>query len=167
MTFNATQNPFLNDFQGGQMTDLPVYPGGTTPTLDLTALLEIVSPGTAANGVNYAITLQQLSSLILSTSYQPTFVTSGATYNSVGTDTRILVNKTIGSATSVILLPSTSYSLPVLVKDLKGDAGTNPITVTFSSGQTMDTLTSVPINNPFGYFWFNPLASGGWYDAAY
>lgn len=167
MSFNATQNPFLNDFQGGQMTDLPVYPGGSVPTLDLTALFEVVSPGTAANGVNYAISLQQLSLLILSTSYQPTFVIAGAVYPSVGTDTRILVNKTIGSATSVILLPSASYSLPVLVKDLKGDSGTNPITVTFSSGQTMDTLTSVPINNSFGYFWFNPLASGGWYDAAY
>ncbi len=163
--FNATQNPLLNDFQGGQMTDLPGYPGG----IDLTALFELVSPGTAAAGVNYAITLAALSVLIQAIQITPTFVTSGATYNSVATDTRILVNKTIGSATSVVLLSSTSYSQPVLVKDLKGDAATNPITVTFSGGQTLDGLApaQVVINNPYGYFWFNPLASGGWYDAAY
>lgn len=161
MAFNPAQNPLLNDFQGGQMTDLPSYPGG----VDLTALLEIVSPGTAAAGVNYAITLQQLAGLIAFGS--PTFVLSGATYNSVTTDTRILVNKTIGSATSVVLLSSLAYSQPVLVKDLKRDSDTNPITVTFSGGQTMDGLSQVVIDNPGGYFWFNPLASGGWYDAAF
>ncbi len=161
--FNAVQNPLLNDFQGGQMTDLPAYSGA----VDLTALMEIVSPGTAANGVNYAITIAQLAVLIPAIQFTPTFVTSGATYNSVATDTRILVNKTVGSATSVVLLGSASYSQPVLVKDLKGDSDTNPITVTFAGGQTMDGLTSVVINNPYGYFWFNPLTAGGWYDAAY
>lgn len=147
------------------MTDLPAYPGG----FDVTALLEIVSPGSAASGVNYAISFAQLAAIIgpLFIYPTPTIITSGASYNSVGTDTRILVNKTIGSATSVVLLPSASYLQPVLVKDLKGDADVNPITVTFSSGQKMDNLTSVPINNPYGYFWFNPLASGGWYDAAF
>lgn len=161
MPFNPAQNPLLNDFQGGQMTDLPAYPGG----LDLTALLEIVSPGIAANGVNYAITLQALSALLVFG--EPTFVLAGASYNSVATDTRILVNKTIGSATSIVLLSSLVYSQPVLVKDLKLDSDANPITVTFSGGQTMDGLTQVVIQNPGGYFWFNPLASGGWYDAAF
>ncbi len=164
--FNAAQNPLLNDFQGGQMTDLPAYPG----TLDLTALFEIVSPGTAAAGVNYGITSVQLAALLFGVQFSsPTIITSGATYNSVATDTRILVNKTVGSATSVVLLTSQSYSQPVLVKDLKGDAGSNPITVTFSGGQTLDGLApaQVVINNPYGYFWFNPLAAGGWYDAAF
>jgi hypothetical protein len=155
--------PALDTFTGGQMTDLPNYGGA----VDLTALFEIVSPGNPQTGVNYSVTLQQLALLILGVNFNPTIITSGATYNSVATDTRILVNKTVGSATSVVLLPSTRYSQPVLVKDLKGDAATNPITVTFSSGQTMDGLSSVVINNPYGYFWFNPLAAGGWYDAAY
>lgn len=162
MAFNPAQNPLLNDFQGGQMTDLPAYAGG----VDLTALVEIVSPGNAANGVNYSITLAQLFA-IFSSYPTPTFIIDGSVYHSSGSDTRILVKKTIGSATSVLLASSTAYLLPVLVKDLKGDADANPIAVTFSGGQLLDGLATITINNPFGYFWFNPLASGGWYDAAF
>jgi hypothetical protein len=159
----AVQNPLLDIFTGGQMTDLPSYPGG----IDLTALFEIVSPGSAAAGVNYNITSAALAALLNGAQFaSPTFVLSGATYNSAGTDTRILVNKTVGSATSVVLLSSASYSQPVLVKDLKGDAGTNNITITFSGGQLFDGLSSIVINNPYGYIWLNPLAAGGWYDAA-
>jgi hypothetical protein len=153
----------LGIFQGGQMTDLPPFPF----TVDLTALIEIVSPGNEIAGVNYAATALQLGQLIGGVIYsQPTFVLAGSVYNSIITDTRILVNKTIGSATSIVLAPSAGYQLPVLVKDLKLDAATNPITVTFSGGQTLDGLSQIVINNTGGYFWFNPLASGGWYDAA-
>lgn len=131
-------------------------------------LMYIVSPGNNAQGQSYAIATSTLALYFSGSAFgTPTIVTSGATYNSIATDTRILINKTIGSATSVVLLASASYSAPVLVKDLKGDAGTNPITVTFSSGQLIDGLSNVVINNPFGYFWFNPLAAGGWYDASY
>lgn len=151
----------LQTYNGGQMTDLPEW----TAPLDLTALIEIVAPGNVALGINYSLTLARLAAGLVGST--PTFVTSGSTYNSVATDTRILVNKTSGSATSVVLRPSAEYFFPVLVKDLKGDADVNPITVTFSSGQTIDTLPTVVINNPFGYFWFNPLASGNWYDAAF
>ncbi len=157
MAFNATQNPLLNDFQGGQMTDLPLYPG----TLDLTALMEIVSPGNAANGVNYGINLAQLA-LIIGGGSVPTIITSGASYQSVITDTRILVNKTIGSATAITLLGAASYFQPVLVKDLKGDAGANPITVNFIG--TYDGIASpLTINTNYGWIWMNPLASGNWY----
>lgn len=158
----AVSNPLLDVFAGGQMTDLPAFPGFFTGT----ELMEIVSPGNV-NGINYAVTMQVLANYLIGLQATPTFVTSGAVYNSVAADARILVNKTIGSATSVVLAQSQVYLGPVLVKGLKGDEATNPITVTFSSGQLMDTLTQVVINNPFGYFWFNPLASGGWYDAAY
>jgi hypothetical protein len=65
--------PALDTFAGGQMTDLPVYAGG----LDLTALLEIVSPGLAATGVNYSITLKLLAALINQAIVsQPTIVTA-------------------------------------------------------------------------------------------
>jgi hypothetical protein len=152
----------LQGFAGGQMTDLPEFTGA----FDGTELFEIVAPGNEADGINYSVASARLAAFIIQTISLPTFVLSGSVYNSVATDTRILVNKTVGSATSVVLLGGASYLQPVLVKDLKGDAAAHPITVTFASG-TMDGLTSVVISNPFGYFWFNPLASGNFYDAAF
>jgi len=160
MAFNPAQNPFLNDFQGGQMTDLPAYPG----TVDWTALVEVVSPGNAANGVNYGATFAQLA-LIIGSGGAPTFVLSGSTYNSVQTDTRILVNKTVGSPTTVALLGGATYFQPVLVKDLKGDAGTNNITVTFPG--TYDGIASpLTISSNYGWIWFNPLPTGNFYATA-
>lgn len=159
MAFNPAQNPLLNDFQGGQMTDLPAYPG----TADFTALMEVVSPGNASLGVNYAITLAQLS-LIIGSGGNPTIITSGSTYASVATDTKILVNKTIGGAITINLLAATSYFQPVLIKDVKGDADVNNITVAFSG--TYDGIASpLTITNQYGYIWFYPLASGNWYAA--
>jgi hypothetical protein len=153
----VTQNPLLDIFTGGQMTDLPAYPG----TLDLTALMEIVSPGSAAAGVNYAISLAQLA-LIVGGGSALTIITSGATYPSVQTDTRILVNKTVGSPTAITLLAAGSYFQPVLVKDLKGDAGTNNITVNFPG--TFDGIASpLTINTNYGFIWFNPLPTGNFY----
>lgn len=156
----AVSNPLLDVFAGGQMTDLPAFPGTFTGN----ELMEIVSPGTV-QGINYAVRMQVLANYLISLQASPTFVISGATYNSVATDTAILVNKTIGSNTSVVLLISQSYSLPILVKDLKGDAATHPITVTFTSGQLMDGLASVVINNPYGWVRFSPLMAGGFYQS--
>lgn len=155
----AVQNPLLNVFEGGQMTDLPGYPG----TFDLTGLMEIVSPGNATLGVNYGISLAQLA-LIIGSGGLPTIITSGATYNSVQTDTKILVNKTIGSATAITLLGAVNYFQPVLVKDLKLDADVNPITINFTG--TYDGIASpLTISNQGGFIWFYPLASGNWYAA--
>lgn len=135
---------------------------------DGTAVMYIVSPGSADLGISYQISLTTLASYFnAQAAGAPTFVTSGSVYNSVSSDYRILVNKTVGSATSIILLPSADYNHPILVKDLKGDADVNPITVTFSNGQLIDGLSQIVIENPYGYFWFNPLDAGGWYDAAF
>lgn len=156
----AVQNPLLNVFEGGQMTDLPPF----ATSLDFTSLMEIVSPGNAALGVNYSITLAQLA-LIIGGGTGPTIITSGATYNSIQTDTRILVNKTIGSATAITLLSAASYFQPILIKDLKGDAATNPITINFAG--TYDGIASpLTINTAYGWIWFNPLASGNFYATA-
>ncbi len=90
---------------------------------------------------------------------------AGASYVSVQSDTRILVNKTIGSATSVTLLAGSAYLQPVLVKDLKGDATTNNITVNFPG--TYDGIASpLKIVNAYGWIWFNPLPGGNFYATA-
>ncbi len=156
----VTQNPLLDIFTGGQMTDLPAFTVANPP--DLTALFEIVTPGNAANGVNYSITLGQLALII--GGGPPTFVTSGSVYNSVATDVRILVNKTVGGPLTINLLAASSYFQPILIKDLKGDAGSNNITINFSG--TFDGIASpLTLNTNYQWIWMNPLASGNWYDA--
>ncbi len=142
------------------MTDLPAFTVANPP--DLTALFEIVTPGNAANGVNYSITLGQLALII--GGGPPTFVTSGSVYNSVATDVRILVNKTVGGPLTINLLAASSYFQPILIKDLKGDAGSNNITINFSG--TFDGIASpLTLNTNYQWIWMNPLASGNWYDA--
>jgi hypothetical protein len=150
--------PALDTFAGGQMTDLQPYTGG----LDLTALFEIVSPGLAATGVNYSITLKLLAALINQAIFsQPTIITA-TTYNSVASDTRILVDYPSAEPGTINLLASTSYMQPVLVKDYKGTASlNNPITVNMSGSDTYDGLSSVQITNPYGFFWFIPKPNGG------
>lgn len=147
-------------FNGGQMTDLPALPSLTKAVL-LASLMEIVAPGTEADGVNYQVTLARLA-LVIGSGGDPTIILAGASYNSVVTDTRILVNKTIGSATTINLLGGASYFQPVLIKDLKGDADVNPITIAFPG--TYDGVASpLTINTQFGWIWFNPLAAGNFY----
>jgi len=158
--FNAAQNPLLNDFQGGQMTDLPAYPG----TFDLTALLEIVSPGNAANGVNYAITPPQLAALIFG-SQSPTIITAGTSYVSVATDSRILSKLTVAAPFTLTMLASSSYTQPILIKDIAGNwSGTNTFTINFSAGQKMDGQSSLVFSSPYSWITLNPLASGGFYE---
>lgn len=148
----------------GRITSLTTLTGALTGS----ELMYIVSPGNVASGVSYNITTDTLATFFsIFIANTPTIITSGSSYPSVATDTRILVDKTSGSATSIVMLASNQYSLPVLIKDLKGDSATNPITITFSGGQLFDGLSDIVINNPYGYVWLNPLASGGWYDASF
>jgi hypothetical protein len=161
----ATQNQaLLGIFQGGQMTDLPTYPGG----VDLSALFEIVSPGTAAAGINYGINAAALAILINGAYFaSPTIITSGASYPSVGTDTRILVDLSVAGNLAITLLSSSSYAQPVLVKDIAGNLAPGAATtVSFSSGQTADGQSSVVLQNAYAGIWFNPLVSGGFYLTA-
>ncbi len=162
MTFNPAQNPLLNDFQGGQMTDLPAYPG----TLDLTALFEIVSPGTAAAGVNYNITTLQLAALLFGGQFSsPKIITTGTTYASVATDTRILSNLTVAAPFTLTMLSSASYTQPILIKDIAGNWGaTNTFTINFSGGQHVDGLSSLVFSSPYQWTTLNPLAAGGFYQ---
>ena len=51
---------------------------------------------------------------------------------------------------------------PVQIKDGKGDAATNNITVAFSGGETADGLTSVPIRTAYGSVQLAPNPAGGW-----
>lgn len=133
--------------------------------------MEIVSPGNAALGVTYQVTTAILAAFMSSFPFLNTeFITAGATlvtpYNVLTTDTRILFNKIIGSPSySVLPLASTmTYGGGVLFKDLKGDASTNNITISFTSGELCDGLSQIIINNDYGWVTVNPVPGGGsWY----
>lgn len=149
-------------FQGGQMTDLPVYDAEYDPT----ALLELVSPGNVEEGVNYSITLALLSQFIIVGLTLTTIVTEGATvsdpYEVSEEEQRILLNKTVASASYVDIGGGADRITPVMVRDLKGDANTNNISVSFTG--TCDGLSSpIVIDAPYGGWVFNPLESGNWY----
>lgn len=144
------------------MTDLPEYTGA----FDGTALLELVAPGTAADGVNYSITLEVLASFIIAAIATPTIITSGATvgdpYEALETDYRILLNKTVASASYVDIGGGADRVSPIMVRDIKGDAATNNISVSFTG--TCDGLASpIVIDAPYGGYSFNPLSDGNWY----
>lgn len=147
----------------GRITSLTAFSG----TFQGTELVLLVSPGNAQAGVNYKITTQLLATLLnnLVAGGEPTFVNNGvAVYDSLATDTRILVDKTVPSATSIVLAPSQGYEGPVLVKDIAGTSTDGAsVAVTFSSGQTADGLASVSIRTAYGAWLFNPLSAGGWY----
>jgi hypothetical protein len=61
-------------------------------------------------------------------------MTSGSSYDVTDNDKTIVVNKATGSGTFVALPPSPVTGRTIIVKDGKGDAATNPITVLPTSG---------------------------------
>lgn len=76
--------------------------------------------------------------------------TSGASTNLVwSVDWLLIVNKGTGSATAVNLPASPTAGWRFEVKDGKGDANTNPITVAPASG-TIDGQSNYVINSPRG-----------------
>lgn len=168
------------------ITDLPsgTTPSGTEPIetiqggnsvfLTLSTIFAALAPGQIPTGGTTGQLLGKKSGTNYDTQWEsadtvngflsaPKFVTSGASYSVLAADVRVLVNKTVGSVTSIVLPDSTTKTGPVLVKDLKGDAATNNITVTFTGGQTCDGLSSVVVGINYGSYWFTPLSTGGWY----
>jgi len=158
----TTPNPLGQIFNGGQMTDLPEYSGAYDPT----AIIEVVSPGDVQDGVNYQMTLAMLAGFVTAPQ-APTIITTGATigdpYDVLTTDTRVLINKDVPGPTYVLLSTAVSRSFnPVMIRDLKGDANVNNISISFTG--TADGLSSpLLITNPYGGIVFNPLDDGNWY----
>jgi len=132
-------------------------------------VMEIVSPGNANLGNNYQVTTATLAAFFAAFPFlDTTLVTAGSTYNMLTTDTLILVDKTIGSPTSIVapLAGSMAYPFPVIIKDGKGDAFTNNITITFTGGQLCDSLSSLQIINDYGWVTISPFPVTGtsWYQ---
>jgi hypothetical protein len=152
----------------GQITSLTTLAGPLTGG----EVMEIVSPGNAAQGNSYQITLNVLATFFSVTSATTEVITAGATFSSpyliLTTDGKILFNKTVGapSYTQAPLAASMLITSAILIKDLKGDAATNNITVVFTSGELCDGLSQVVISNNYGWVRVNPTPGGGsWFQS--
>lgn len=149
----------------GRITTLNFLTGGLTGG----EVMYIVSPGNTQLGISYGITTGTLGAFfgafpVLNTE----LVTAGSTYDVKTTDTRILVKKTIGSATTILFPAALAMQYPygVLVKDAKGDADANPITIDFSGGELCDGQGSgvIQIANPYGWVTITPIPQqSAWY----
>ena len=120
---------------------------------------EIVSPGTE-EGDTYQTSLLILGKYFSAfPSINTLIVTSGPVFNFGYGNERVLINKIIESPTSVVMPPSLgfSYNQPLLIKDLKGDAFTNNIIITFSGIELCDGQSQIVIDNDYGWTWLNPI----------
>jgi hypothetical protein len=134
--------------------------------LDPTAVLDIVSPGNATEGNSFQVSLATLATFFGSF-INPTILKTGTSYASVGTDTRILLELSAASAFTITLLASSSYTQPILVKDVFGTVSeSDELTILFSNGQTADGQTSVVLRDAYAGIWLNPLTAGNWYLTA-
>lgn len=82
-----------------------------------------------------------------------TIVTTGSTYKIVNEEV-VVVNKTSGSATA-ISLPAVASNLSrgrvIWIKDGKGDAGTNNITISDPASNNIDGASSLVISSNYGH----------------
>ena len=76
-------------------------------------------------------------------------VTASGAITHLATDSVIIVNKTTGAATAITLIASPALGRIIRIKDGKGDANTNNITITPAAGNIDGSATKV-INTAFG-----------------
>lgn len=152
----------------GRLTSLQVLNIALTGS----EVMEIVAPGTAEEGNNFQVTLDVLGTFFATFGTTSTvIITSGATlvspYSILTTTARILLNKTAGSPSYLVApLAAGVISPSVLIKDFKGDAFTNNITVTFTGGELCDGQSQVVIDSAYGWATINPTPGGGsWYQS--
>jgi hypothetical protein len=74
-------------------------------------------------------------------------------YTMLATDQIVVINKTTGAATAVTLPATPSIGRCCVVKDGKGDAATNNITVAAASG-TIDGLSTLTMDQPYESYTF-------------
>lgn len=78
-----------------------------------------------------------------------TVKTSSGNYDVTSSDTVVVVNKSVAAATQVNLPASPATGRLLIVKDGKGDANSNNITVS-GNGKNIDGAASVTINTNYG-----------------
>lgn len=83
--------------------------------------------------------------------FVPDIITVGATVTLDANSRKIVINKTVGSATAVAMPTSPKLGQTVLIKDGKGDAKINNITID-PSPTTIDGFSSIVMTNNYQAF---------------
>jgi len=154
-------------FNGGQMTDLPVFTG----TLNGTEILEIVAAGTGQSvvteGVNYQMASAQLAALLIALSQTSVIITDGQhiipgdPYIPTPLIGRVYINKSVAQPTYVQFNRASTYSVEPLIQDIAGtlDGVTGIVTCTFIAGETANGIATIPISTPYGGYFFRPIGT--------
>lgn len=131
---------------------------------------EIVSPGNESQGNSYQVTTEVLAAFYASYgALNGVILTSGASllvpYAVTADATRVLFNKSVGAASYAVLgLAADQAPYGILFKDLKGDAASHNITISFTSGELCEGSSTVVISTNYGFKTINAIPSGGgWY----
>lgn len=100
--------------------------------------------------------------------FQPLrLVTASGAVTVSNTEAGVGINKSVGAATAVTIpSPATrnaNGALPIQIKDIKGDAETNNITISASGGALIDGAATWVIAQAYGYTVLVPLADGSAY----
>lgn len=81
--------------------------------------------------------------------FTPSIKTDSGNYVVLSTDTVVIVNKTVGGATQVTLEAAPATGRVIIVKDGKGDANSNNITIS-GNGKNIDGAATLVINANYG-----------------
>lgn len=153
----------------GIWTIAPNYAGVATLPSIYDATLEQLIIYNYVTGVYNAVSL---ASVISAGTSLYRLVTAAGDVNILSSDVTILLDKTVGAATNIVLPPSASrLGISVTVKDLKGDANVNNITFVPAGTETIDGYSPAAaaangialIDIALGKKTLFPLTNGGWY----
>ena len=135
---------------GVNVTGASTFTGGTL-NLNVNASTNTVNIGTGTT--TGAVTIGNSANKVILGGGMVTaavrVVTAAGAITVTANDYAIVVNKTVGAATTVNLFASPATGTTIIIKDGKGDAGTNAITVTPAAG-TIDGSATYVIGNKYG-----------------
>lgn len=122
------------------------------------------------DGIYYYYSLSDLAADVGAAAFAsfmtPTVITAAGDHTVAADENYLVFNKTSGAATGVTLPESAARAGPIRIKDGKGDASSNNITITPDGSETIDGLPSWVISFDMGGVLLVPRPDGlGWWTA--
>lgn len=144
-------------------TDLRVSPVAAARNISYapTAPLTAVNVQNAIEQVQAEVTL----AIVTPPAIVPTAVNFAMSpYTVLATDYLLEVDTTGGAVTIQTQASATRGNKPFTVKDIVGNSAVNAISVLRTAAETVDGLTSYPIDSPYASFTFKPKLAGNGYE---